>query len=183
VPLGEGDIEVGLLYHLPFTKGDRLCEDVMAIQDFHHYNKILRSRARALRKDMTKAEACLWKYVLRAGMMEGYGFNRQRPILNYIADFFCKRLSLVVEVDGMSHSAEGARLRDEIRQKALEGAGFKVVRFSDGDVLNNIEGVRKALELCIEEREKELGLSSPLPSQRGGHGRRLAVPSPPRRGG
>ena len=48
---------------------------------------------------MTKAEACLWKYVLRASRMKGYGFRRQRPIMNYIADFMCKELMLVIEVD------------------------------------------------------------------------------------
>ena len=116
---------------------------------------------------MTKAEACLWKYVLRAGMMKGYGFNRQRPVLNYITDFFCKKLSLVVEVDGITHHTESARQRDLMRQSELERVGMKVIRFPDEEVLNNIEGVRRALEGCIEERERELGL--PLnPPQRGG---------------
>jgi very-short-patch-repair endonuclease len=53
----------------------------------HHYNKNLQPFANRLRKEMTKAEACLWKYVLRAGKMKGFQFRRQRPVLNYIADF------------------------------------------------------------------------------------------------
>ena len=69
----------------------------------YHYNKELQPLASKLRKDMTKAKACLWKYVLRAGTMMGYKFRRQRPVLNYIADFMCMELMLVIEVDGYSH--------------------------------------------------------------------------------
>ena len=55
---------------------------------------------------MTKAEACLWKYVLRAGKMKSFQFRRQRPVLNYIADFMCKELMLIIEVDGITDSWE-----------------------------------------------------------------------------
>lgn len=65
----------------------------------HFYNRNLQPNANRLRKEMTKAEACLWKYVLRAGKMKGYGFRRQRPVLSYIADFMCKELMLIIEVD------------------------------------------------------------------------------------
>ncbi|MBN2610373.1 MAG: DUF559 domain-containing protein [Bacteroidales bacterium] len=68
------------------------------------YNKKLQPFANRLRKDMTKAEACLWKFVLRSRMMLGYQFRRQRPVLNYIADFMCKELRLIIEVDGGSHN-------------------------------------------------------------------------------
>ena len=61
-----------------------------------NYNKNLQPYANRLRKEMTKAEACLWKYVLRAGKMKGYQFRRQRPVLHYIADFMFKELMLVV---------------------------------------------------------------------------------------
>jgi very-short-patch-repair endonuclease len=67
--------------------------------NFHGYNKNLQPFANKLRKTMTKAEACLWKYVLRAGIMKGYQFRRQRPVLTFIADFMCKELMLVIEVD------------------------------------------------------------------------------------
>lgn len=56
----------------------------------HYYNKNLQPNANRLRKEMTKAEACLWKYVLRARKMKGFQFKRQRPVLIYIADFMCK---------------------------------------------------------------------------------------------
>ena len=55
---------------------------------------------------MTKAEACLWKYVLRAGQLKSYQFRRQRPILNYVADFMCMELMLIIEVDGITHHSE-----------------------------------------------------------------------------
>ena len=98
--------------------------------------------------------------------MKGYSFNRQRPVMNYIADFFCKKLRLVVEVDGITHYQEQTRLKDTKKQQDLESEGFKVLRFADDDVLNDIEAVRAALILCIDEREKALGLlSSPVPPQ------------------
>lgn len=58
--------------------------------NFHAYNNNLRKFANRNRHKATKAEACLWKYILRAKKMNGYGFKRQRPVLNYIADFMCQ---------------------------------------------------------------------------------------------
>lgn len=67
----------------------------------YHYNPLLKQNARKLRNEGTKSEACLWKYVLRAGNLNGFKFRRQRPVLNYIADFMCPELMLIIEVDGM----------------------------------------------------------------------------------
>ena len=120
--------------------------------DNHFYNKNLQPNANRLRKEMTKAEACLWKYVLRAGKMKGYGFRRQRPVLNYIADFMCKELMLVIEVDGSIHELEEIRKNDEQRQKALEEAGFTVLRFTNNEVLTNIQWVHSCLEEWIEKK-------------------------------
>ena len=100
---------------------------------------------------MTKAEACLWKYVLRAKQMKGYQFRRQKPVLNYIADFMCKELRLVIEVDGITHGfklAEDKRRTDDLRQ-----AGFNVLRFTDEEVLTNIQGVAKEIERVIDDIE------------------------------
>ena len=72
----------------------------------HSYNKNLQPYANRLRKEMTKAESCLWKYVLRAGKMKGFQFRRERPVLNYVADFMCIELKLVIEVDGITHHFE-----------------------------------------------------------------------------
>ena len=120
--------------------------------DNHFYNKNLQPYANRLRKEMTKAEACLWKYVLRAGKMKSFQFRRQRTVLNYIADFMCKELMLIIEVDGITHHSEEAIKKDETRQKALESAGFTVLRFSDEEVLNHIQAVHIYLEDWIEKK-------------------------------
>ena len=80
---------------------------------------------------MTKAEACLWKYVLKAGKLKGYKFRRQRPVLNYITNFMCTDLMLIVEVDGISHHYDDTIRNDIKRQKEIESIGFKVLRFND----------------------------------------------------
>jgi very-short-patch-repair endonuclease len=103
---------------------------------------------------MTKAEACLWKYALRARMMKGYSFRRQRPILNYIADFACLELQLVIEVDGYTHSLDETIIKDAIKQDALEKAGFSVMRFSDREVLMDMSNVILKIESFIEDWEK-----------------------------
>ena len=71
-------------------------------ENHYSYNSRLQPFANDLRHRMTKAEACLWKYALRAGIRKSYGFRRQRPVLNFIADFMCKELMLIIEVDGVS---------------------------------------------------------------------------------
>lgn len=101
---------------------------------------------------MTKAEACLWKYVLRAKQLKGYSFRRQRPVLNYIADFMCKELMLVIEADGITHQWEETMIKDKKRQADLEAAGFTVLRFTDEEILNSIHLVRSSLEEWIEKK-------------------------------
>jgi very-short-patch-repair endonuclease len=132
------------------------------------YNKNLKTFARENRNSATKAEACLWKYVLRAGMMKGYGFRRQRPVLQFIADFLCKELMLVIEVDGYTHQFEETINKDKRKQEKLEDAGFVVLRFSDDNVLNNIENVRQSILFTVEIQERRLLRSSPVPPLRGG---------------
>lgn len=126
-------------------------------EQFHnnYYNINLRSYANELRKNMTKAEACLWKYILRAGKLKGYKFRRQRPVLNYIADFMCMELRLIIEVDGITHHYEGALQKDEKRQNHLEAAGYTVLRFKDEDILNNIAYVYEFLSDWIERNHRK----------------------------
>lgn len=116
----------------------------------YHYNSNLKDFARQHRNDGTKAEACLWKYVLKAGKLYGYKFRRQRPVLNYIADFMCFELMLIIEVDGLSHWSEDQVKDDDIRTKELESVGFKVLRFNDAEVLNDIENVEMEIKYQIE---------------------------------
>lgn len=115
------------------------------------YNRNLQPTANKLRKRMTKAEACLWKYVLRAGKMKGYTFNRQRPVLRYIADFMCKPLGLIIEVDGSSHDDPKTQKHDAFRQRELEMCGFTVIRFCNDEILGAIDSVRNEIERNIEK--------------------------------
>jgi very-short-patch-repair endonuclease len=136
-------------------------------QNNWHYNKNLQPYANQLRKNMTKAEACLWKYALRAGTMSHWQFSRQRPVLNYIADFMCKELMLIIEVDGISHQWEETIQKDKKKQDDLEIVGFKVLRFSDGEVLNDIANVIRVIDYWTEIKQKELNIPPPGPRQRG----------------
>lgn len=101
---------------------------------------------------MTKAEACLWKYVLCARLLKVYQFRCQRPVLNYITDFMCKELMLVIEVDGSTHQWEETMIKDKKKQTDLEAAGFTVLRFTDEVILNNIHFVQSSLEEWIEKQ-------------------------------
>jgi very-short-patch-repair endonuclease len=124
-----------------------------AAPDHHHYNPSLRQPARRLRKEGTKAEACLWKWGLRASQLRGYAFRRQRPVLNYIADFMCKELMLVIEVDGNTHTWKEVARRDARKQADLEAAGFTVLRFTDQEVLTQMNRVLNRIEEYIDEFE------------------------------
>lgn len=114
------------------------------------YNKHLKTFAGENRKRMTKAEASLWKYILRS-KQTGFIFNRQRPALNYIADFMCKELKLIIEVDGYTHLLEEVVINDQIRQTNLENAGFTVIRFKDEEVLKEIDVVKDKILITIKE--------------------------------
>ena len=92
---------------------------------------------------MTPAEKKLWNQVLSRGRFENLRWTPQRPIDDYIVDFYCPRLKLAIEVDGHSHGA--TKGYDDERTKALEHYGLKVVRFANDDVLNNLDGVYQAL--------------------------------------
>lgn len=121
-----------------------------------YYNKSLKDLARKLRKESTRAEIRLWTETLRAGKMHGYSFLRQRPVLNYIADFMCKELKLIIELDGYSHSFEQQWKKDLDRQKELENAGFTILRFHDEDVMNDLRNVERVIESWIEDQEKSV---------------------------
>lgn len=121
----------------------------------HHYNKNLKPIARNLRKRMTKAEAALWKYGLRKKKRRGYTFNRQRPVLRFVVDFMCKKLNLIIEVDGSSHDHPKAQKEDKNRQNELEDAGYKILRFTNEDVLTNMDSVCRRIDEEITLLESE----------------------------
>jgi len=148
----------------------------------NYYNKNLQGFANNLRKSMTKAEACLWKYALRACKMKGYTFRRQRPILNYIVDFVCLELKLEIEVDGYTHSLDETILKDELKQNALEKAGYCVIRFSDRDVLRGMNHAIGNIEYYVEQQEQRLEIH-PLPPPAGDREGPINPPPAPASGG
>jgi len=91
--------------------------------------------------------------------MKGFTFRRQRPILNYIADFMCKELFLNIEVDGITHSYETVAKEDVKRLTDLEEAGFTVIRFTDEEVLNSISSVYAVIENLVSNIMMEKGIS------------------------
>lgn len=131
--------------------------------NYYSYNSKLQPSANRLRKEMTKAEACLWKYGLRAKMRRGYGFRRQRPVLNYIADFMCLELRLIIEVDGVSHTWDEAKRKDNAREERLKEAGFQILRFNDNEILKSINSVIEAIDSKIEQIEIQLGVNERKP--------------------
>ena len=106
---------------------------------FFPYNQALTERARENRKNPTAAESRMWCEVLRMKCFESHKFLRQKPIDNYIVDFYCSELRLVIEIDGDSH-AETVEY-DEVRTEVLEALGLTVVRYTNHDVMNNLAGV------------------------------------------
>jgi len=122
------------------------------------YKPHLKELARALRKDSTLSEVLLWKE-LKNRKIRGMDFDRQRPIGDYIVDFFCKKLMLAIEIDGESHY--GKRETDEKRQSTLERLGISFLRFSDKDIKTNLAGVVSAIERWINEYTEETKTTHP----------------------
>ena len=114
---------------------------------------------------MTKAECCLWKYILKGKKLRGFTFRRQRPILNYIADFMCKELMLVIEVDGITHHWEETGKKDQRKQFDLENAGFTVIHLADEEVLHHINDVLGFLEEWIDKHFPAGKTEEPPPFQ------------------
>jgi very-short-patch-repair endonuclease len=118
------------------------------MSDNSHYNKNLKPFARSLRKDSTKAEVRLWCELLSKGKI-GYKFLRQRPVGVYIADFMCKELKLIIEVDGYSHNFKVEE--DEVKDKALGDLGYTILRFQDEEVMKDLPNVQRVIEACIDD--------------------------------
>ena len=117
------------------------------------YNPILKEFARQLRNNSTETEIYLW-LKLKGKQMYGYDFHRQKPIDNFIVDFFCHELMLAIEVDGYSHEFLEVYNKDTIKEKRLNDLGIEVLRFSDEEVLKDMENVLRAIEFFVLEFEK-----------------------------
>ena len=107
--------------------------------------------AKLLRKNMTPQEKIMWN-ILRAHKFYGYEFRRQYPIGNYIVDFICRDKKIIIEIDGGQHNKPNEIASDLERTEYLNKTGYKVIRFWNNDVDNNLEGIFLSLK-------KEFGIS------------------------
>ena len=112
------------------------------------YNPDLKERARQLRNQSTLAEVLLWNR-LKHKQLGGYQFLRQKPLDEYIVDFFCYPLMLAIEIDGSSH--DDKQEYDQHRQLRLESLGIRFLRFTDHEVKTNMDGVLQAIATWIEQ--------------------------------
>lgn len=102
-------------------------------------------KRKELRKNSTEEEKKLWQY-LRNKQFEGLKFYRQYGIGNYIADYYCPSLKLVIELDGSGHFTPEGLEYDKIRQEFMNSLGIKTLRFNNNDVIKNIEGVLERIK-------------------------------------
>src|SRR3989339_275778 len=109
-----------------------------------HYRPNLKDKARQLRSNLTESERVLWSR-LRGKQLLGMQFYRQKPIQNYIVDFFAPKVKLVIEVDGSQHRKEDESQKDKIRDKSLAALGLTVMRFDSNAVLNETNAVADAI--------------------------------------
>ena len=119
----------------------------------NHYNKNLKEFARELRtQSVSTAEKKIWKSLLSKEQL-GERFIRQRPINNFIVDFFCPKLGIIIEIDGNSHLNKGEY--DYYREEKLKSLGYTIIRFSEGEVLNQLDDVANQIRhviYCLKER-------------------------------
>ncbi|MGE5480046.1 MAG: endonuclease domain-containing protein [Chloroflexota bacterium] len=125
------------------------------------YDSNLNENARYLRNHSTRAERIVWGFI-RKKQMFGYGFYRQKPIGQYIADFYCKELDLLIEVDGISHNSSEAQAKDREKDAYYTSLGMKVFRITDEEVLGNGNLAEQKLREFIQNMEKGYRITPPL---------------------
>jgi very-short-patch-repair endonuclease len=126
-----------------------------------------RERAKQLRRTMTRAETLLWRH-LKANRVASFAFRRQVPFRDYIADFVCLSVKLIVELDGESHDFEERLRADQIRDAFFLSEGFGVLRFTNEQVMASLEGVVEIIRSTAIARAGGSPLSPPLPHKGGG---------------
>lgn len=118
-----------------------------------YYNQNLKLLARNHRNDSTKSEIILWQE-LKGKKILGYKFLRQKPIGNYIVDFFCNKLKLAIGLDDYTHQFDDVIVKDEKKEMYLNSIGITVLRFNDNDVINDMNNVLRGIESYILVFEK-----------------------------
>jgi len=116
------------------------------------YNKNLKEYSRDLRNHSTLSEVLLWQK-LKASQFRGYAFNRQKPLGNFIVDFYCKKIQLVIEIDGDSHYYAESVVKDRRRQLILEKMNLSFIRFLDREVKKSMSFVLQEIGVFIDDWE------------------------------
>ena len=139
----------------PPAKGDRTDEqfppDKGGKGGYIPYNKALTQKARKNRKNPTPAERKLWHEVLQGKRLDNLKFTRQKPLDEYIVDFYCAELMLAIEIDGDTHARQ--KQYDKERTKNLNKFGIKVIRYTNAEVLSNLDGVYQDLYKRISAKK------------------------------
>ena len=111
---------------------------------FNGASHLIFEKANSLRKNMTDAEKTLWFYLKQNP--EGFKFRRQHPLGIYIADFYCHKVKLVIELDGDIHQNPEVKINDDIRQRNIEQEGIKVIRFTNEEIYNDLKMVSEKIK-------------------------------------
>ena len=119
------------------------------------YKPYLKKYARILRINSTKAEIRLW-LKLKNKQMHGYDFHRQKPIDNFILDFYCHELNLGIELDGYSHELLEVFDKDCLKTLKFKNLGIIILRFSDHEVMKDMENVLREIEFYIQKFEAQV---------------------------
>lgn len=120
-------------------------------------------RAKQLRSNPTEAELKVWN-ILRKKQILGLKFRFQHPINQFIADFYCHKINLVIEIDGGIHNETKQKERDEGRTYEMQKLGIEVLRFDNNDVMNDIERIQKTIHVKCEQMLQRLN-DQPKPSE------------------
>jgi len=130
------------------------------------YSHSLKCKARRMRSELTESESLLWSRLRRKQLL-GVQFYRQKPIGNYIADFYAPKARLVIEVDGPQHLNQDHARKDELRDEYLKSQGLLVMRFNNLQVLQQLESVvQEIFRTVVERLQEEIPPDPPL--QKGG---------------
>ena len=112
-------------------------------------------RARSMRKEPTEEENKLWHLYLKKMQPR---FTRQKIIGSYIVDFYCPKLKLIIEIDGVQHYLEENEMYEKRREEYLQGKGYKLLRFYNSEVNKNLSNTEETISWSCAERAEELGL-------------------------
>ena len=132
------------------------------------YKPILKPFSRTLRSNLTDAEQLLWSKLRRKQIL-GVQFYRQKPLANYIVDFYCAAANLVIELDGSQHFEPDHQASDAERDRALESLGLLVLRFDNRQIMQELDAVMQVIFEAVEKRIP-LGIPPGPPFSKGGEG-------------